>query len=230
VTTEFNVHLLLDASNSMDWRGSNRVPTKFSYARRLAGALGYISLWHFDRVVVAPFGTALAPRFGPAQGRAHIVPLLRYLETLPAQGGTDIATIVATYVRAHRRPGVMLILSDLLSGDPADLGAALRDLRAAGWRTTVLHVVDQAELAPALMPGAGDRPEASELIEVETGQRLKLTPTPAVLTRYLQAIATWLAGVEAACGAEETEYVRLQTDWPLESIVLGLLHERGVVA
>ena len=56
VTTELTVHVLLDASNSMVWRAGDRVPTKFVYARRVAGALGYVALWHFDRVVVAPFG------------------------------------------------------------------------------------------------------------------------------------------------------------------------------
>jgi uncharacterized protein (DUF58 family) len=228
VTTEFNVHLLLDASDSMEWSGHPRLPTKFFYARRTAGAIGYISLWHFDRVVVAPFGATLGHRFGPSQGRAHIVPLLRYLEDLRPLGGTDLAGVLATYARAHRRPGVLLIVSDLLSGEPADLAAALRDLRARGWQTTVVHLVDPIELSPTASDG--DRPEASELIETESGRRLRLTPTPAVVARYREAIEGWLSEIEAACTAELTDYLRLQTDWPLETIVLRVLHERGVVA
>src|SRR5918997_1758898 len=54
VTTEFNVHLLLDASNSMAWQGGGSAPSKFTYARRVAGALAYVSLWHFDRIVITP--------------------------------------------------------------------------------------------------------------------------------------------------------------------------------
>ena len=230
VTTEFNVHVLLDASNSMDWRSSARLPTKFAYARRVAGALGYVSLWHFDRIVVQPFGETLVPRFGPAQGRSHIFPLLRYLETLPPQGRTDLAGSLGTYVRANRRPGVLLVVSDLLSGEPVALGTALRDLRARGWATTVLHVLDEAELVPSLIAGGEDRLEAAELIEVETGERLRLTPTAAVLDHYRDAVAAWLIDLEATCAAEEIDYLRLQTDWPLESIVLRLLHARGVVA
>src|SRR3954451_7707845 len=68
VTTEFTVHLLLDASNSMDWSGDPDLPTKFTYARRIAGSLSYVSLWHFDRVVIAPFGQSLGIPFGPSQG------------------------------------------------------------------------------------------------------------------------------------------------------------------
>ena len=37
-TTELTVHLLLDASGSMDWSGDPNRITKFTYARRLAGS------------------------------------------------------------------------------------------------------------------------------------------------------------------------------------------------
>ncbi|CAA9520082.1 MAG: hypothetical protein AVDCRST_MAG73-122 [uncultured Thermomicrobiales bacterium] len=231
VTTEFNVHLLLDASNSMDWRGDDRGPTKFAYARRLAGALGYVSLWRFDRVVLAPFGAELAPRFGPAQGRAQAVPLLRHLETLAPLGQTDLPAILDAYARVRRRPGLVILVSDLLSGEPADLGGPLRELRARGWQATVVHVVDPAELlgAPMTGVGPGGRPAPSELIEVESGEKLRLTPTDPVLSRYRAAIETWLAELDAVCAAEGTTYLRLQTDWPVETLVLQMLHERGVV-
>jgi hypothetical protein len=106
----------------------------------------------------------------------------------------------------------------------------LRDLRARGWSTTVLHVLDEAELVPSLIAGGDDRLESAELIEVESGERLRLTPTTAVLDRYRDAFAAWLIDLEATCASEEIDYVRLQTDWPLETVVLRLLHARGVVA
>src|SRR5215204_7759600 len=55
VTTELSVHFLLDSSASMDWRGNNDRPTKFTAARCLTGALAYIALWGFDRVSIVPF-------------------------------------------------------------------------------------------------------------------------------------------------------------------------------
>src|SRR5262249_40283754 len=118
VTTELSVHVLLDCSNSMDWRGGDDGATKFRYARQLAGALCYVSLWHFDRVVVAPFGEQLGHPFGPSQGRSYAVPMLRYLSDLSTMGQTDLPTVVEHYVRARRRPGILLLVSDLLSGEP----------------------------------------------------------------------------------------------------------------
>ncbi|MBA3336818.1 MAG: DUF58 domain-containing protein [Chloroflexia bacterium] len=229
VTTEFDIHILLDASESMNWTMSPRLPTKFTYARRTAGALGYVSLWHFDRLAIAPFGAVLAPRFGPVQGRANAIPMLRYLEGLAPYGATDLPTVLETYLRSRRRPGLLVLISDLLSGEPEQIGAQLRKQRAEGWQTIVVHIVDPAELDPAALEG-GARIGATELIDVELGDRLRLTPTAAVVERYRTALRGWLAQIEEVCEREEAEYLRLETGWPFESIVLRLLHERGVVA
>jgi hypothetical protein len=68
------------------------------------------------------------------------------------------------------------------------------------------------------------------LLEVESGQRLRLTPTAHILERYSAALTGWLEDVETACKDEQAEYIRIQTDWPFETIVLQLLHRRGVLA
>jgi uncharacterized protein (DUF58 family) len=231
VTTELAVHVLLDASNSMDWRSNDRLPTKFTYARRFAGSICYISLWHFDRVVIVPFGTELGQPFGPAQGHAHVTPMLHYLTQLSPLGATDLVATLDQYVRARRRPGILVLISDLLSGEPEELRDALRVLRARGWQVIVAHIVDGAELAPAEIAAdeTTGRPREAELVEVELGDRLRLTPTQQVLARYETAIQHWLADIEQACEDEDADYLRLETGWPFESIVLRLLHQQGVL-
>jgi uncharacterized protein (DUF58 family) len=237
VTTELNVHVLLDASASMDWRGDPTAPTKLTYARRVAGALGYVALWHFDRVSIAPFGEALGVPFGPAQGRSHLVPMLRYLERLEPLGRTALVGTVDRYARVRRRPGFMVLVSDLLSGEPAELRTLLRDLRGRGWQTVLLHVLDEAEVAPVAAtrylsadgPVGVARPPA-ELVEVESGERLRLSPTDGVVARYVGLIEGWLAELEGVCKEEDAIYVRLLSGWDFEQVVLGLLHRRGVVA
>jgi len=237
VTTELGVHVLLDASGSMDWRGTPAVPTKFDYGRRLAGALGYLALWHFDRLMVTPFADTLGPGFGPAQGRSHAVPLLRTLERMAPLGGTALVDAVDRYLHARRRPGVLLLITDLLAGEPDDLRKSLRDARARGWQVALLHLLDDAEVAPAsasayLGDGADGTAAATaavELIEAETGQRLLLSPSDDLLARYGEAVAAWLAAAEAVCADENATYVRLLTSWPLDEVVLGTLREQGVV-
>jgi uncharacterized protein (DUF58 family) len=232
VTTELTVHVLLDASNSMDWRGDSTRPTKLRYALQLAGSLCYVSLWRFDRVVIAPFGATFAQPFGPAQGRAHVMPMLRYLSTVRPQGTTALTRSIDLYVRGRHRPGLLLILSDLLSGEPADLAEQLRTLRTRGWQTIVLHVVDETELEPAAITAGMDSRsgQPAELLEVESGERIRVTASTAVIERYQTAIGSWLAEIEAICTDNQADYLRLQTSWAIDAIVLRLLNERGIVA
>jgi uncharacterized protein (DUF58 family) len=236
VTTELSVHILLDSSASMDWRGADDRPTKFTAARQLSGALAYIALWGFDRVAIVPFAETLGRPFGPVQGRAQVVPVLRHLGRLRAEGSTDLGPVIAAYAHARTRPGLLLLVSDLLSGEPEGLQTALHDLRARGWQTAVLHVVDDAEVAPdaaaAWLHGAdsGTGSAAIELIDRESGATLQLSPDDEVAGRYAAAVRSWLDALEAACAAEATAYARVSTSWGLGDPTVSLLHERGVVA
>src|ERR1700694_5920814 len=81
-----NVHLLVDASRSMDWGE----PSKLRYARRLAAALGYIALNASNRVFVWPL-SASATSYGPAWGRGRAGPMLAFLDDFkPAQAATPV--------------------------------------------------------------------------------------------------------------------------------------------
>jgi uncharacterized protein (DUF58 family) len=236
VTTELSVHILLDSSASMDWRGGDDRLTKFTAARRLAGALAYIALWRFDRVTIMPFAETLGAPLGPVQGRTQVVPVLRYLQRLPPMGGTALAPAIAAYAYRRSRPGLLLLVSDLLSGEPQELQTVLHDLRARGWQTAVLHLVDDAEVSPNAaahwlrQDHDGVAVSTIELLDRETGATLRFAPDDDVVERYAAAVATWLASLEATCAAEQTAYARFSTAWDLDDLTVALLHERGVVA
>jgi uncharacterized protein (DUF58 family) len=229
VTTEFDLHLLLDASASMNWSGLPTLPTKFTYAKRVVGALGYIALWHFDRLTVSPFGTVVEQSYGPVQGRSHVIPLLRFLERVQAEGRTDIAQVLTSFGRGRRRPGIMIVASDLLSGEPSEIGTALRNLRSRGWRVTVLHIVDPAERDPAFALDSST-PLTEELLDLEDASRMTLTPTSEVIDRYREAYQRWLTEIERVVSEEALTYVRLETDWEFDETVLRFLHDQEVVA
>ena len=56
---DLTVHLLIDASRSMDWGE----PNKLEYALRAAGAIGYIALLGLDRITASALGLpAMQPR------------------------------------------------------------------------------------------------------------------------------------------------------------------------
>jgi uncharacterized protein (DUF58 family) len=219
VSTELTVHIALDTSASMNWGD----PNKLRYAKRLAAALGYLSLWHFDRVLVTPFAAGLGTPFGPARGRAAIPPLFSYLERLPAAGGTAFARPLAEYARRQSRRGLLLLVSDLLAAGEDDPAAALRPFLERGWETIVFHVLDPQEVEPGY---TGDL----RLRDVEaTNEQLLVAPDDATLARYRAAFDAWLAGVEAGCATRRVGYLRVLTTWPFETLVLRFLLAGGVV-
>lgn len=225
-TAEYDVHLMVDISRSMAWRGDVDGPTKLHYALQLTGALAYLSLWHFDHTSIVAFGDEQIATFGPAQGRANIVPMLRFLEAIRPVSDTNVAGAIGAYVHARRRAGILIVLSDLLAGQPADLEAPLREARNRGWEVTLLHVVDPVEEDPAALAIPG---EVLELIDQESNARLRVAPDGAVLSAYRDQRAAWLAQIREICGRFDTRIEPVLTSVPLETALLQRMSAIGVV-
>ncbi|MGB3327761.1 MAG: DUF58 domain-containing protein, partial [Thermomicrobiales bacterium] len=147
-TIEYDIHLVLDTSASMDWTSDDELPTKLLHAKRIAGAIAWIALWHFDRITLTSLADIAEGRHarGPLQGRSHVIPVLRYLEGLgadakaaPGQGGS-LADGVFRYVHARSRPGLLIVLSDALDDEPDGLATAFHRLAARGWETVLLRL------------------------------------------------------------------------------------------
>jgi uncharacterized protein (DUF58 family) len=118
------VYLFLDASRSM---GNG---DKFDQAKRIAAALCYIGLVHFDQVSILPFDSTLAPETVPGRGRGRIFTVFNRLEQLAANGRTDLVQSFKQFAsRSHRR-GLAIVISDFL--DPAGFEAGLRLLSGSG--------------------------------------------------------------------------------------------------
>lgn len=214
---DLTVHMLIDASHSMDWG----TPTKLFYARRAAAALGYIALNRFDRLVIAPFSDRLHADYGPTRGRGRVLGLLEFLSDIKAEQPTDIDLILRQYsMRTKRRGDLLVLISDLMP--PTGYQAGLRTLIDRGWQIIVIHVLDPAEVEPTL---GGDL----ELIDQETDELLPVTAVADVITRYKQSLAAWCDEAETFCRRRGIDYLRVQTDWPFETIVLGTMEQRGLV-
>lgn len=229
ITTDLTVHFLLDASASMDWRSSDATPTKFRFGQKIAAALSYIALWHFDRIRVSPLTSTEFPPFGPVQGRNHVPGLLAYLEDCLPGGERTVSERLNTLATRESTPGLLIILSDLLSDETDLLMTQCKMLRGKGWDIACVHIVDAAELSPESMFAGLDRSQPTTLIDAESGQRIMILPSDATLGRYDDAVANWLREVEDQCRLHGITYVRLATDSPVDTAVLRLLNERGVL-
>lgn len=219
------VHVLLDASRSMDYGTAsdpqNESQHKFGYAQRLAAALGYIALAAGDRLSLAALrGEAPVDQFGPARGRGQTLRLLKFIQDLPIGGSTNLDAALRRYAQGPRRPGLLFLLTDLFS--PAGYRDGLSQLQSRGYEVVVLHVLAPDEIDPPL---AGDL----RLIDVETGVPQDVTLDSPLRELYRKKVAAWCHDSEAYCLKRGIHYVAVDTGVEWDEMVLHHFRQRGLI-
>lgn len=217
------VHLLLDTSASMDWPIGENVEAdhnKLLFAKRIFAALAYIALTSNDYLQAAAFYDDKTATFGPTRGRGQVMSLLHYIHQLIAQGQTDLNTQLKNYAVRTRRPGLLVLISDLFSSTSYVEG--LNTLLARGHEIVIIHVLSPDEMMPPL---AGDL----RLLDVETGQAQEVTIDATMRAIYQNRLDTWLTDIRNICSRRGVHYVLTSTSVPWEKIVLGDLRQLGVV-
>src|SRR5262245_27899992 len=204
------IHLLLDASGSMDYG----TPNKFRYAMRLAAALAFIGFVSLERVGVAVFRERVAEGWLPTRGRNQFLPIQEFLAGLTPGGGTAFNDSLRQYAQRAKDAGVAVVISDFL--DPAGYAAGLRALMERRFDVHVLHLLAPDELRPIL---GGDL----ELVDAETGEVREVSVDAEALRGYERQLASFISGIEGFCRAHELSYVRVTTDMPVEDLLLRRL-------
>jgi uncharacterized protein (DUF58 family) len=215
------VHLLVDISASMDWpQEGNADENKFTYARRLAAGLAYVSLTSNDRMMLTSIGQNGARTFGPARGRAQGVAMLNFVSALNANGVIDLNAAIKDYALRGGRPGLCLIISDLFS--PTGYVDGLNDLLGRGYEVGLIHVLSPDEVTPPL---AGDL----RLIDVETGQAQEVTIDGTMRELYMRRVTAWRDEIRLECRKRGVHYFALETSTPWEKLILFEMRRLGIV-
>jgi uncharacterized protein (DUF58 family) len=207
------VHLLVDASKSMDWGE----PNKFDFARKLSASIACIALGGYDRVDVAAVGERVTAKLGMRQGPSGIGAVLRFLSSLTPSGATRLDHAVRGYAVQGARQGMVMIVSDLLS--PEGWEAGIHELLQRRFEVAVLHVLAPAELDP--LPGGDLR-----LVDKETGHVIEVTLDQPTIELYKRRFREWTAGIESFCNQHQVLYQRLSSARPLRDVLFQDLRAR----
>jgi len=212
---DVTVHVLVDASRSMDFGE----PNKLDFARRAAAALAYLGLAHLDRVSVAFLADGRASGLRPLRGKARVFEVFRFLSEPRSARLTGLAAAARDYAGRMRGTGPLILLSDLM--DPGYLDA-LRDLAGTRCQLSVLHVLAPEELDPEVPPDA-------RLVDNETGQGIEVTGDDDLVGRYRSRLADWQAEISAFCARRGGAYVAVPSDVELTDLLFDVLRRRRVV-
>lgn len=209
------VHVLLDASSSMQW------VDKWSYAQKLAAALGYIALLGMDRLsaaAIAASGRDLT-LMRPLRGKGYALQFFDWLRSLQAGGTVSPDAALAKYAAQVRRAGPLLLISDLM--DDA-WQAGIQRLSARNYEITILHLLAPDELEPAL---EGDL----RLLDSETNATVEITADYDLLDRYRTRVRDWQAEWARYCAARGIYYLPISTAQDFQDLVLGYLRRQQVL-
>lgn len=215
------VHLILDASDSMNWpREGNADQNKFRFAQRVVAGVGHMALGTGDQLSVVSLG-APSVVWGPFRGRGHTLALMDFVGRINAKGTTDLNAGLTTYARRGPRPGLCLLVSDLMS--PTGYQDGIAALQGRGFEVGLIHILSPDEIRPQLV---GDL----QLVDVETGLPQDVSVDGGMVDMYQRRLIAWRDDIEAYCTRRGIHYATVETSTPWEELILFELRRLGVVS
>jgi len=216
-------YILLDTSASMattvEAEASAAADGKFIYACRLAAGLATIALFSNDRLTITAISSQ-PDQFGPVRGRGHSLPMMQFFGSLKARGTTDLNAALRDVALRLRRPGLVILISDLFS--PTGFAEGVSALMAKGCEVGLVHLLAADEIEPPL---AGDL----RLVDVETGVTQEVSIDAGLRELYIRRVAGWRDDLRVDCTRRGIHYAPVDTTMPWERIILQDLRRLGVV-
>lgn len=213
---DLSVHLLIDTSLSMDY--PNDSSHKLSFAKQVIAGLAYVALYRNDNLILSPCHQQSS--FGAVNGRGHILPMLRYVNQIPADGQSTISHNLKDYAGRARRTGLCFVISDLFSQDGYLDG--VNALVGRGFEVVLLHVLAPEEVTPTL---GGDL----SLIDMETGHTQEVSIDGGMRDLYIKRMAGWQQEIMRECSKRGVIYLPIQTDVGVERVLLYDLRRLGII-
>ncbi len=213
------VHVLLDTSISMDW--GEGPENKLDFSRKIGGAIAVMALAGGDRFQISAIqGDRIAANSGSLSGRKSTRRALAFLQNQSAAGETMLSAALSAFTVQKRRPGLVILLSDLFSQDGSEEG--LRQLDSQGHETVVVHILAKDELEP---PWSGEL----KFEDAETGAIREVTVNPQVVSAYQRRLAAWQAGIRRFCRHRGIQYLATHTHQPWETTITRDLRRMRLV-
>jgi uncharacterized protein (DUF58 family) len=220
---DLSVHLLLDASASMDWptEGADPAHHKFHFAQRVVGGLAYIALSSGDHLTITVlYGPNRNVTWGPHRGRGQTISMLDFVGGLQPGGMLDLNAALRDYTVHKPRPGLCLLVSDMLAAGGVQDG--LTALNNVGHEIGLIHVLSPDEIEPPLV---GDL----QLIDVETNASQDVTIDAGMRELYIRRLLAWRDEIAKYCIKRGMHYAAVDTNTSWESLILFELRRMGVI-
>jgi uncharacterized protein (DUF58 family) len=182
-----------------------------------AACLAYLAHRQGDAVGLFAYSDRVQARIPPGQVVGQLRRVLTELASLEPGAAADHEQHLGAFLETARRHAVVVLVSDLLDGDHL-LPGLLRRFRAARHEPVVIQVLDPDEL---------DLPfeRTMRFVDAETGAQ-RITAPDLIRERYCESIRRFIADLELACLANDTDFLQVRSSQHLGHTLAAYLHRR----
>ena len=213
--TNFDCHILIDASSSMAY-SSGKV-SKLEYAKFLAASIAYMVLKQRDSVGVSVFDSELRDSMPPRSSMNVILEIDRMLRIAEPRPKTAIAKQLHDCAMQLRRRSFVVLISDLFA-DVDDVMAGLDHLKFDGHNVVVIQPLDAYELEfPFKGTWRFEGLEGEEPLTTEA-ERMKET--------YLTGLNKFLDELSTRCMGSHIDYTMTNTKRTLDELLSEIILKR----
>jgi uncharacterized protein (DUF58 family) len=215
--TNFDCHILMDASSSMTY-GSGKV-SKLEYSKYLAAALSYLILNQRDSVGLSIFDSEMRAHLPPRSAMSIILQIEKILKEITPTPKTSIAKQLNDIALQIKRRSFVILISDLFS-DVGDIMRGLQRLRYGGHNVIVFHTFDPHELK---FPFKG-----TWQFDGLEGEEELITQPERIREDYLTNLNAYLEELQSGCIGSGVDYTLVDTSRPLDSLLSEFLETRSL--
>ncbi|MFP6866002.1 MAG: DUF58 domain-containing protein [Roseibacillus sp.] len=217
--TNFVAHLLLDGSESMNYRSGEL--SKLEYGKMMAACLAYVILHQRDAVALGIFDEEIREYLPRSDNRDNLFKIMNRLADFDATGETQVAEVLHGMANQVRRKGIMIVMSDFFD-DEAAIVEGIQHLRFAGHEVILMQILDPYEID---FPFTG----MVEFDGLENIPRVQTRPTQIKKT-YHREFEAFRQRLRDACDRNQCHFVEVQTDQPLDEVLSNYLAFRKITS
>jgi len=214
--TNFECHILLDASSSMTY-GSGAV-TKLEFSKYLAASLCYLVLKQRDSVGLSIFDSRLRGYIPPRSSMGILVEIEKILREIESQPKDSLSKQLHDTALQLKRRSFVILISDLFS-DIEDLMSGLEHLKHDGHNVMVLQTLDPYELK---FPFKG-----TWRFEDLEGDDELITQPERIKEAYLSNINNFISQVRKRCVGSNIDFLQFDTSQSLGLALQQFLQTRA---
>jgi len=225
--TNLQCMVVADTSSSMLFPfGNSAKINKLSYSVYSAAALIYLLRRQRDAVGLTLFSNQIdfksQVKLSESHSKLLYSELNKCLNTTKADFNkkTNLAeTLHLVAENVHKR-SLVVIFSDLFSGNPDELFSALEHLRYNKHEVVLFHVTDK-KLEQEL--GYSNRP--IRFVDMETGEHIKLNPNE-IRNDYTKNLSALLEEFKLKCGQYQIEFTEADVNDDFQKVLIPFLVKR----